>query len=710
MGLGKTVQAIAASALLKELRDIHRVLVICPASLKHQWSREIRRFSSLPVKVIEGNLINRRQLYRQPAFFMILNYEIVRRDLKEIEHLHPDLIILDEAQRIKNWRTKTATMVKQLRSRYAFVLTGTPLENRIDELYSIFQFIDPRILGPLWHFNDRFFQLEKRRSGTYKVLGYKNLDELRALVAPYTVRRTREEVLPDLPKRVDNNFFVEMTAPQTKAYNEFKETVARLAAKARRRPLTPKERQILLNCLVKMRIICNALALHDKEIPPQDHEKTAPKLRELGQILSDQIAGNGNKAIVFSQWPGMLSLTEPVIQHLKLGYVKLTGDVPSTRRGDLIQHFFEDPDCRVFLSTDAGGLGLNLQAANLVINLDLPWNPAVLEQRIARAYRHGQKKSVQVINLVAQDTIEERMLDTLASKRHVFAGVFGTEEAPDTINFQDTGQALLKQLDELLGEPAKAELALEPTKPEIAERDRSVPTLKGFSDLILTRLQERLLLVRKAPAGDGILVVVDGTPAKYRPVIEAALAEYFIDVIPKLHLMEEEGYRSLTALLSIGPAGQQEEVFRAASLPSAMGQDGREVVERRRKKARVGFETAHKRMAFAQLVLKGGFPEEFLRPIREALGWGLTSLLTLYDDFDPDLELPSARLIQSQLVEKGHLPEDLAMRLARVRELTEPSAGGEAAPPPSVETGEAMISSVQSLIEMGQQKQLELGL
>jgi len=140
MGLGKTVQAIAASALLKELRDIHRVLVICPASLKHQWEREIRRFSSLPVKVIEGNLLKRRQLYREPSFFMVLNYEIVRRDLKEIEDLRPDLIILDEAQRIKNWRTKTATMVKRLRSRYAFVLTGTPLENRIDELYSIFQF------------------------------------------------------------------------------------------------------------------------------------------------------------------------------------------------------------------------------------------------------------------------------------------------------------------------------------------------------------------------------------------------------------------------------------------------------------------------------------------------------------------------------------------------------------------------------------------
>jgi hypothetical protein len=459
-----------------------------------------------------------------------------------------------------------------------------------------------------------------------------------------------------------------------------------------------------------MRIICNALALHDKEIPLQDHEKTSPKLRELGQILSDQIGVNGNKAIVFSQWSGMLSLTEPVIRRLGLGYVKLTGDVPSAKRGDLIQHFFEDPDCRVFLSTDAGGLGLNLQAASLVINLDLPWNPAVLEQRIARAYRHGQKKSVQVLNLVAQGTIEERMLDTLASKRHVFAGVFGAEEAHDTINFPDTGQAILKQLDELLGEPAKVDLALEPTVPEITEKESPVPTLEGFTDLLLTRLQDRLLLVRKAPMGDGILVVLNGAPAEFRPGIESALTEYFTRDIPKLHLMEGEGYRALTAMLSIGPADPEEEVYRAPSLPSAMGQDGREVVDKKRKKARDGFEKAHKRLTFAQLVMKGGFPEEFLRPIREALGLGLSALLTLYEDVDPDLELPSPRLIQSQLVEKGHLPEDLAMRLARVRELTDPPAGDEAASPPSTKTGEKLISSVQSLLELGQQQELKLGL
>lgn len=706
MGLGKTVQAIAASALLKELRDIQQVLVICPASLKHQWAREIRRFTSLSVTVIEGPKLDRKKLYRDSSFFKIINYELVRFDDDELFEQHYDLIILDEAQRIKNWRTKTAQMVKRLRSRYAFVLTGTPLENRIDELYSIFQFLDPRILGPLWHFNDRFYQLEKKPRGGYKVLGYQNLDELRRLIAPYTLRRTRDEVLTDLPNRTDNNFFVEMTNPQWRAYNEFKETLAKLLAKARRIPLTPKEREIVLMCLVKMRIICNALALHDKELPPKDHEKTGPKLGELDQILSDEIASNGHKAVVFSQWTGMLELTEPIIQRIGLGYVKLTGDVPSKKRGELIERFFEDLDCRVFLSTDAGGVGLNLQAASLVINLDLPWNPAVLEQRIARAHRHGQPHSVQVINLVSQGTIEERMLDTLAAKRDVFAGVFGADETLTAIKFEDTGQGLLNQLGEMLEEPVEVKLKLEPTAP--SEPDAPAPTLRGFSDLLLVQLPGRVLLVRQAPMGEGILVVVDRSPAKLRPEVERILGGYFAPNQPALHLMESEGYQALQAFTP--PAAEIEEVFRAAALPSPEGASGRDFIEARRKKAREGLAFASKRLTLAEVVLSGGFPEEMLRPIRESLGWGFSSLLALHTEREPAADLPSPRLIHAELVEKKHLPEELSMRLARVRELTAPPEEEETAPPPSLETGKSLIEDVRALIELAEQQVVELGL
>jgi superfamily II DNA or RNA helicase len=723
MGLGKTVQAIAAAALLKEMRDIQTAVIICPASLKHQWAREIRRFTSLSVTVVEGGLLDRRKLYTDPSFFKIINYELVRYDMDELLKLRPDLIILDEAQRIKNWRAKTAMMVKSLPSRYAFVLTGTPLENRIDELYSIFQFLDPRILGPLWHFNDRFYELEKRESGTYKVLGYKNIDELRALIKPHVLRRTRDEVLKDLPARVDNNFFVEMTDKQQYAYDEFKEKLGRLIYISKRRPLTPKERELLLMYLIKMRLICNALALHDKEIEIKDSEATAPKLGELDEILTEEIATNGHpvskngngarKAVIFSQWANMLELTEPVLKRIGLGYVKLTGAVPSAKRGDLIQKFFDDPECRIFLSTDAGGVGLNLQAASLVINLDLPWNPAVLEQRIARAHRHGQRSSVQVINLIAKDTIEERMLDTLAAKKNVFATVFGTDESPTAIKFADMGQSLLQKLGDLLKTPADVELALAPaeSQPEAeipsAEPSASLPTLSGFADLLLDRVPNRIQLIRKAPhmpgaTGEGVIVVVSGAPAELRLAVEAALSEHYIEDMPQLHLMDSEGYQSLSSFIpALAAEPAPEDVAYRAEIVSASTRQA-DLPSMRRKRASEGLAFAEKRLALADLLLKGDFPEEMTRPLRESLGWSLTSLLALHTDRDPSSDLPSPRLVQAELVERGHLPAELSQRLSQARDLTAQPEAGEEAVPLSAQTGETLLESVKELVALAQ--------
>ena len=726
MGLGKTVQAIAAAALLKEMHDIQKAVIICPASLKHQWAREIRRFTSLSVTIVEGNLLERRKLYNDPSFFKIINYELVRFDMDELLKLHPDLIILDEAQRIKNWRAKTAMMVKSLPSRYAFVLTGTPLENRIDELYSIFQFLDPRILGPLWHFNDRFYELEKTKSGTYKVLGYKNIDQLRALIKPYILRRTRDEVLKDLPSRTDNNFFVEMCDKQWDAYNEFKEKLAKLISASKRRPLTPKERELLLMYMIKMRLICNALALHDKEIELKDCEKTAPKLGELDEILTEEIASNvhpvsnnGNgarKAVIFSQWATMLALTEPVLKRIGLGYVKLTGDVPSAKRGDLIQKFFDDPDCRVFLSTDAGGVGLNLQAASLVINLDLPWNPAVLEQRIARAHRHGQLSSVQVINLIAKGTIEERMLDTLAAKKNVFATVFGTDESPSSIKFADMGQSLLQKLGDLLQPSVDVELDLTPPEPAPVTETREAsqpeplpaPTLKGFAALLVDRIPNKILLVRKAPT-DGILVVVSGAPAELRPLVENCLTEHYIENTPQLHLMDSEGFRTLSTFIPAfaAPPAPEDIAYQATSMPSAPISDATEF---RRKRASEGLAFAEKRLALAELLLKGNFPEEMTRPLREALGWSLSSLLALHTDRDPSSDLPSPRLVQAELVERGHLPAELSQRLSQVRDLTAPPEVGEEAVPLSAQTGQTLLESVKELVALAQEQIVKSGL
>jgi len=722
MGLGKTVQAIAAAALLKQLRDIQHVLIVCPASLKHQWAREIQRFTSLSVQVIEGNPIHRRSLYRDLQFFNVINYELVRFDEEEITRREFDLVILDEAQRIKNWRTKTADKVKRLRSPYAFVLTGTPLENRLDELYSVFQFIDPTILGPLWRFNQRYYETERRPSGSYKVLGYKNLDELRHRIAPYVLRRVREEVLLDLPERIDSNFFVEMTDPQWGAYAEYEQRVAQLMARARRRPLTPKEHNILLGALVKMRLICNALALHDPEIKPQDREKTAPKLRELREILDEEIASNGRKAILFSQWTRMLDLTEPALERLKLGWVKLTGDVPTKKRGALIEQFFEDPQCKVFLSTDAGGVGLNLQAASMVVNLDLPWNPAVLSQRIARAHRHGQRDTVNVVNLIAKGTIEERMLDTLAAKRAVFDAALNEDSDVSDLSFKDAGQGVLQRLEVLLGarEAIKPELVLEPTVVEPEPEAIPVPTLQGFAELLVGRYPGRVLLVRQAPQLPGAptdgnaLVVVDREPAKLRPKVETLLNEHYGDFpAPGLLLMEQEGYRALSALTG-GMMEQMAEpaiVYQAPAIPAPARDDKRKALEKRLRRANKGFDMADKRLKLASVVLQGGFPEEVMRPVRQALGWALSAQLSLVKDKAPGETLPSPRLVEAELVAPGHLPTDLAARVDRVRALTAPPADDEEeALPPSVEAAEEFIVTIQELIDLGRELVAKEGL
>jgi len=207
MGLGKTVQAIAACALLKNLQNIKRVLVIAPASLKSEWEEQIEKFTDLPSMIIEGSRKNRLTQYQQSSFFYLANYEQVRPDEQEMnEILAPDIIILDEAQRIKNWQTKIANAVKKLSSRYAFVLTGTPIENRIDEIYSIVQFLDPHIFGPLFRFNRDFYQLDEEGRAT----GYKNLDELHQRLQPIMLRRRKEQVVGELPGRTINNYFVEM--------------------------------------------------------------------------------------------------------------------------------------------------------------------------------------------------------------------------------------------------------------------------------------------------------------------------------------------------------------------------------------------------------------------------------------------------------------------------------------------------------------------
>src|SRR6185437_9343895 len=252
MGLGKTAQAIAAMVRLMRKEGVRRTLIVCPASLKRQWQREIPRFTDLVpsgVAVVDGPREERRQRYQDPPAILVTSYELARADEAYLVALAPDLVVVDEAQRIKNWRTRTADAIKRIPSRFAFVLTGTPLENRLDDLYSLMQVVDRHRFGPLWRFNEEYTDLDA--SG--RVKGYKSLDKLRACVAPVMLRRRKDDVALELPARIVNRLSVPMTDEQRAFHDEAEGTVARLLAILKKRPLTPQEEQRLLRAFQRMR-------------------------------------------------------------------------------------------------------------------------------------------------------------------------------------------------------------------------------------------------------------------------------------------------------------------------------------------------------------------------------------------------------------------------------------------------------------------------
>jgi SNF2 family DNA or RNA helicase len=400
MGLGKTVQALAAAELLRRRRGIARVLVVAPASVKYQWKTEIEKFTDLSAQVIEGSLPRRRTLYAAPRFFNLTSYELVLKDVRDMHEMAPDLIILDEAQRIRNWTTATARTVKQLKSRYAFVLSGTPLENKLEELFSVVEFVDGRRLGPAF----RFLHEHRTEDEKGTLIGYRGLDRIHEQLAPALLRRTRGEVLKDLPHRTDQILHVSLTPQQAEPYWEQNDILAGLMRKWERQGwLSEIDQKRVLCCLQNMRMLCNSTFLFDKQT---NH---SPKLAELREIVRELVIEEGRKVVIFSEYERMTHLAGEELKKLGIGFVSLHGGVPSRNRGALMEKFRRDAECKVFLSTDAGGVGLNLQAASAVINFEPPWNPARLEQRIGRVHRLGQAHPVHVVHLLTKDSIEERV-------------------------------------------------------------------------------------------------------------------------------------------------------------------------------------------------------------------------------------------------------------------------------------------------------------
>lgn len=622
MGLGKTIQAIAACVLLHRLGKARRVLVVTPASLKTEWEEQIRKFCALDYQVVFGGKPRRLKAYRADAeqpFFTIVNYEQMVADALDVNaRLAPDVVVLDEAQRIKNWNTKTAQAIKRLRSRYAFVLTGTPIENRIDELHSLMDFLNPSALGPLFRFNRDFYELDDRG----RPAGYRNLDILHQRIKPFMLRRRKAEVETELPERTDRNHFIPLHDLQRQVYAGHEQQVLKLVNVAARRPLTQQEQDRLQRELAMMRMICDTNYILDPD------DKTCPKLAELEKIV-DECGENGAKIIIFSEWERMLQLVRDLCDARGAGYAWHTGSVPQQRRRAEINTFKNDPQCRVFLSTDSGATGLNLQAASVVVNCDLPWNPAKLEQRIARAWRKHQTKPVTVINLVSENTIEHRMLDTLALKQSVALSVLDKPGEVKEIKLRSGRQAFIERLQQLVtpappaaGRPSSAAAAT--AGPRTLPADRAL----AFARLAAERVDGALVRCEERYPQDGphsvLVAVVDRDAAAWSGPLATLHGELFgpgsSDPLAsvRLEVIDRATDETIQRLMAAGVISRTTRAIRPL-FPDDESPEASPLSAEEQAKAKAFRDRATRKLKMAGLLGAGGFEDEARQALLETM-------------------------------------------------------------------------------------------
>lgn len=676
MGLGKTVQGIAACELLRRLRGIRRVLVVLPASLKAEWEEQIAHFCDHTVNVVTGSRPERLRRYAQEAFFTLVNYEQVLSDRHDINRLvAPDVVVLDEAQRIKNWQTQTARAIKELKSPYAFVLTGTPLENRIDEIYSIVQYLDPHLLGPLFRFNRDYYQLDERG----RPIGYRNLDQLHQRLEPVMLRRRKSEMEGQLPGRTVDTFFVAMTPEQKLRYGDYEVRVGRLVQQSKRRPLTREEFEKLQQWLACMRMICDTPYILDPAC------RDAPKLEELARVLEDLLAEPGRKVILFSEWERMLELVGQMAREMGVESAWHTGSVPQVRRRTEIQRFKKDAACRLFLSTDAGSVGLNLQVASAVINLDLPWNPARLEQRIARAWRKYQTRTVTVIHLVCEDSIEHRMLHVLESKQTLADGILDGQGDLKNMAMPSGRAALLERLERMM----------QPATPTVPAQPPPDPGLT-FTQAATSRLGDALLLVERICGEDGritALAVLERTPTSSQKQQLSELAQ--TAGLTAVEVIDRTTWETLQRLATAGlltltlPPGPP--------LHRSLRLDGDDQLRQERlQRKRLGqpwLEQAERKLRMASLLADSGFDLESITPLMEVSTHALR-ILALATELELEPE-SLATLTLNALLEREnlypHLPSGCLATLG--------SPASEESLPTLQASVEALYASAQNALE-----------
>ncbi len=453
MGLGKTIQAIATAILKKQVFGFRKTLVVCPATLKSQWKKEIEKFTDEKAVIVSGIPEEREKQYLDTHnFFFIINYETVLRDSQAINRADFDFLILDEAQKIKNYETKTASSIKRLKAKHTLVITGTPIENRLIDIFSIISAIDPYFFGPLWEFSYQHCLFDHEKPN--KINGYYDLNQLNEKLSDILIRREKSGVLSQLPTVQQIDIPISLSPLQEEYHGGYMKGVVSII---RKKFLTPYDLQKLTLLLNSARMVCDSTFLVDEAT------NESPKLEELKDILLEKldICNTNRKIIIFSEWIKVHKLVGQVLRTNNIGFVELNGKVPVNLRGELIKKFESDANCKIFLSTEAGGAGLNLQAADILINFELPWNPAKKNQRIGRIDRLGQKSNkLTIYNFITRNSIEQQIAAGLLVKQNLFDGVLSDGNTTNYVDFSTKGRSqFIQQIEAFI---ARQESGIQP--------------------------------------------------------------------------------------------------------------------------------------------------------------------------------------------------------------------------------------------------------
>jgi SNF2 family DNA or RNA helicase len=410
MGLGKTVQAIA---MLLHLAENGPSLVVCPASVASNWCNELRRFSPTlnPILLKSGN---REETLASLSSFdvLVITYGLLQSEEVRISQINWAMAILDEAHAIKNTQTKSSKAAMNISAGFKLALTGTPVQNHLGELWNLFNFCNPGLLGTLPHFTDRYV---KNESTSQK-------GHLKKLITPFILRRTKSKVLDELPPKTEITFCVELSEPEMAFYEALRRQAIE-SIETNEGANGQKHLQALAE-ITKLRLACCNTALVNKEV-----QLPSSKLQALLDIV-DELRANNHRALVFSQFVGHLAIVQEALDQRKITYQYLDGSTAIPDREKAVKAFQSGKSDLFLISLKAGGLGLNLTAADYVLHLDPWWNPAIEDQASDRAHRMGQIRPVTIYRLVAKNTIEEKIVQLHATKRDMANNLLdGTDQS-----------------------------------------------------------------------------------------------------------------------------------------------------------------------------------------------------------------------------------------------------------------------------------------